>query len=566
MYLSYYKLNKKPFQISTDPSFLWLGEKNKKALRILKYGVMDDKGFLLLSGDVGTGKTTLTNAFVNSLGNEVIVARVSDPGLTNLGFMKYIAEMYKMETDFDTKGQFLILFTAFLEQAHKNNKKVLLIIDEAQHLADETLEKIRLLSNIEKQDKKLLNIFLVGQNEFNETLTKYKNRALRQRLAINYILYPFEPDETKACIAFRLAVAGSKKEIFTPEAIDAIHAISDGFPGIINIICDHALLLGYQEEQEMISEEIIRKCSDELNLTSHPLSHNHENIIDSNNDWLEDAELPPLTIEEIQKASRPLPSITPEPKRKIKRKPRRYRAIIPLLLAALFLSSFFVLKEGKLETISQLFANKYKKTIASILETMAALNIPTLSSKVTEEQPTSNVTSEAEIIISTPVMIVEPQQGLIKQDTGSIEITDMNDHKPQPKVTEQQLIEETPPPQDVELPVSIKTVTENNTTAPNELPKINLEDTKTDLEMLTQEPQPPVTKTTTLAENDLIKEQQTSPPPLAESTSKGIVSPSSNKKTVTKLDKPSLTPAKKENSTKDDPGAVIDWLIKSNQN
>lgn len=164
MYLSHYNLSLKPFQISTDPKFLWLGENHKEAFATLKYGIMDNKGFLLLTGDVGTGKTTLINALINSLGSNVIAATIPDPNLEKLDFFNYIAKAFRIDKKFSGKGEFLIYFEQFLNAAYSKNKKVLLVIDESQRLNHVLLEEIRLLSNIEKQNTKLLNIFFVGQN------------------------------------------------------------------------------------------------------------------------------------------------------------------------------------------------------------------------------------------------------------------------------------------------------------------------------------------------------------------------------------------------------------------
>ncbi len=191
MYLSHYNLIANPFQISADPKFLWLGEKHKEALATLKYGIIDNKGFLLLTGDVGTGKTTLINALVNSLGDNIIVAKVTDPELEKQEFFNFIANAFNFKKIFQDKGTFLVHLSNFLHFAYTKNKKVLLIIDEAQRLSHSLLEEIRLLSNIEKQDTKLINIFFIGQNEFNDILLKEKNRALRQRITLNYNINPF---------------------------------------------------------------------------------------------------------------------------------------------------------------------------------------------------------------------------------------------------------------------------------------------------------------------------------------------------------------------------------------
>jgi general secretion pathway protein A len=266
MYTSFYNLKIKPFQISSDPDFLWLGEKHKEALAILKYGILDNKGFLLLTGDVGTGKTTLINSLIQSLSNDIIYASVSDPSLSKLDFFNYIAASFGIDQEFSSKGAFLVGFRKFLLDAHKVNKKVLLIIDESQLLTQELLEEIRLLSNIEKTNTKLINIFFVGQNEFNEILNQDQNRAVRQRLTLNYNIDPLTPDETDEYIRHRLKVAGTVQSIFEPSAVQEIFMYSGGFPRRINIICDHALLSGYVKDKETINAGIVQECAKELKI------------------------------------------------------------------------------------------------------------------------------------------------------------------------------------------------------------------------------------------------------------------------------------------------------------
>ncbi len=269
MYTSFYNLYVKPFQISSDPKFLWFGEKHKEALATLKYGVLDNKGFLLLTGDVGTGKTTLINALIESLSDDIIYAFVPDPGLSKLDFFNYIASSFGITQQFLTKGSFLVGFRKFLLDAHEENKKVLLIIDESQLLTQELLEEIRLLSNIEKTDSKLINIFFVGQNEFNEIVNQEQNRAVRQRLTLNYNIDPLTPDETQKYIDHRLEVAGAKKTIFDQSSVQEIFMYSGGFPRRINVICDHALLSGYVNDSDVITAQIVQECAKELKIPAY---------------------------------------------------------------------------------------------------------------------------------------------------------------------------------------------------------------------------------------------------------------------------------------------------------
>ena len=266
MYTSFYNLELKPFQINSDPAFMWTGEKHKEALAILKYGILDNKGLLLLTGDVGTGKTTLINALIQSLSNDVICTSVPDPNLKLIDFINYIAFAFGIETVFKTKGHFVIQFRKFLLDAYQKGKKVLLIIDESQLLTDELLEQIRLLSNIDLADTKLLNIFFVGQNEFNEILAKKNNRAVRQRLTLNYNIDPLTLSETNEYIKYRLKVAGTTSEIFSRRAVQKIHLHTKGFPRRINIICDHCLLSGYVNEKTKITASIVNECAQELKI------------------------------------------------------------------------------------------------------------------------------------------------------------------------------------------------------------------------------------------------------------------------------------------------------------
>lgn len=232
----------------------------------MKYGVLDNKGFLLLTGDVGTGKTTMINALLASLGEDTIVATVPDPDLEKLDFYNFIANEFNIKSEFTSKGAFLIHFKKFLQDAYSKNRKVLLIIDEAQRLNSELLEEIRLLSNIERQNTKSLNIFFIGQNEFNDTLLKTENRALRQRITLNCNINPLTEKETREYIQYRLKVAGQEKKIFSPEAIREIFSFTKGYPRLINITCELALLTGYVKDAKTIRSDIIRECAEELRI------------------------------------------------------------------------------------------------------------------------------------------------------------------------------------------------------------------------------------------------------------------------------------------------------------
>ena len=280
MYLSYYKLESKPFQMSTDPDFLWLGEKHKEALATLKYAIIENKGILAMTGDVGTGKTTLINALIQSLGEDTLAATIYDPSLEVLEFFNVVAAAFNMGRTFDGKGEFLTYFKRFLKEARAKNKKVLLIIDEAQRINNELLEEIRLLSNLEDEHVRLLNIFFVGQNEFIDILKEYKNRALRQRITVRYHIEPLTLSEAEAYTRHRLKIAGTKTSVFSSGAIQEIFNFSDGYPRLINIICDHALLSGYVREVLIINADIIRECKEELQISNLSEGHGADNSDD----------------------------------------------------------------------------------------------------------------------------------------------------------------------------------------------------------------------------------------------------------------------------------------------
>lgn len=265
MYTSFYNLTEKPFQISTDPRFIWLGEKHKEALAVLKIGLINQNGFLLLTGDIGAGKTTLVNTLLKSLDNKVLVASITDPSTDLMGFLNHIARSFKIPQRFDRKEDFLIDFKDFLEKTCLHDgKQVLLIIDEAHKLSIELLEQVRLLSNIETPERKLINIFLVGQNELNQILISNDCRALLQRITQNYNIKPLSENETQEYIKYRLKVAGTEAHIFSVEAIKEIYRFSIGCPRLINTICDRALLTGYVIGKKIITPDIILECSQEF--------------------------------------------------------------------------------------------------------------------------------------------------------------------------------------------------------------------------------------------------------------------------------------------------------------
>lgn len=268
MYHKHFGLNRSPFSIEPDPDFLWLGEKHQKGLSLLHHGILANKGFLLLTGDIGTGKTVLARSLVAGIGGDVTVATIQDPGFTLLDFYNILSNELGIASCVDSKADFLAKFKKFVRAIHGSQKSLLLIIDEAQRLTNELLDEIRLLSNIDDDHRELVNIFFVGQFEFNQVLMAPGNKALRQRITVSYHLVPLNHKETDIYIRHRLKVAGTQKELFMPEAVHEIFGFSNGTPRLINILCDRALTTGYSRDLSKVSPAMICECAKELDYSS----------------------------------------------------------------------------------------------------------------------------------------------------------------------------------------------------------------------------------------------------------------------------------------------------------
>ncbi len=266
MYLSHYDLKYKPFKTNPSPKFLWFGEKHKEALAVLKHGIMENGGFMLLTGDAGTGKTSLLRYIIKLIDDKSLVVSVPDPDLDPIDFFNFLSAEFKMNEYFDTKVDFIVHFKHFLLAAHSKRKKVILIIDEAHRLNHVLLEQIRLFSNIELDNRKLINIILVGQTEIEDLLMDEKNKSIRQRITAVYHIDHLTGPETEDYIHHRLKVAGAKKTLFTSEACREIFNISEGIPRLINSICDCALLSGYAAEKDLIDLNHIKECQMDLRI------------------------------------------------------------------------------------------------------------------------------------------------------------------------------------------------------------------------------------------------------------------------------------------------------------
>ncbi len=269
MYEEFFKLKEKPFNITPSHRFLYLSEGHKEALALLTYGVVERKGFILLTGDVGTGKTTVIQALLNNLGTNIECIHFSNPLLSPSEFINYLASCtFKRRVQFKSKADFLLEFEDYLKKAQQQQKAFVLMIDEAQTLSLELMEELRLLSNLEAYEEKLINIFLVGQPELIDRLRDPRCRALYQRIASRYQLLPMNLEETRSYVHTRLKVAGSARPegIFSKGAIEALYNYSNGIPRVINILADNALLLGYSRGKSKISSGMIEETHKDMHL------------------------------------------------------------------------------------------------------------------------------------------------------------------------------------------------------------------------------------------------------------------------------------------------------------
>jgi general secretion pathway protein A len=267
MYTQFYGLLRPPFEMTPDPSFLYLGEAHREGLATLVYGVTSGKGFVMLTGEVGTGKTTLVHALLGQLDSQTRSAFIFNPRLNPLDFFRILFEELEIEAEGRTKAEYLLSLNRFLIEGLEKNQKTLLIVDEAQNLSAEMLEEIRLLSNLETPRSKLIQIMLVGQPELKEMLRRPELRQLRQRIALAHHLRPFDEKELEDYVEERLRKAGyTGRRLFKKSALQELFHVTDGTPRLINSVCDSALLLGYAKQKTVIDQSLIREVADDLEL------------------------------------------------------------------------------------------------------------------------------------------------------------------------------------------------------------------------------------------------------------------------------------------------------------
>lgn len=269
MYNEYYGLIRSPFEMTPDPSFLYMGEAHREGLATLVYAVSSGKGFVMLTGEVGTGKTTLLHALLAQLDSSTNSAFIFNPRLDPLGFFRMLFEELGVGQTCETKAEYLLALNQYLIEKLAANERVLLIVDEAQNLSTEMLEEIRLLSNLETPTSKLIQIMLVGQPELQELIDQPELRQLRQRISLRHHLRPFDEGEVVEYVNERLNKAGyTGRGIFKKKAIRELFRLTEGTPRMINNVCDGALLLGYARQDSSLGADVIREVAHDLGLVT----------------------------------------------------------------------------------------------------------------------------------------------------------------------------------------------------------------------------------------------------------------------------------------------------------
>jgi general secretion pathway protein A len=266
MYLNHYNLKQKPFEVATDPQFIWLGQKHLEVLSKFKKAIQEAKGFFILTGDVGTGKTIFLKRLLKEYKNESAVAMVPDPAMDSLDFINYLSAEFNIDKGFENLADFLLELPDYLRVDDAKNSRIFLAIDEGHLISPELFKVIQALFDLNVNGRRLINIFLVGQMKILKIMERDKGRAVRTPDPVRYHLDPLTENETQRYILHRLKIAGSQKEIFTPQAIREIYLFSMGYPIMINNICDRALLTGYSDGLITIDKPVITECAQELGL------------------------------------------------------------------------------------------------------------------------------------------------------------------------------------------------------------------------------------------------------------------------------------------------------------
>jgi type II secretory pathway predicted ATPase ExeA len=274
MYKEFYGLRANPFNVNPDPRYLFLTRHTEEALACLTYGIQSRKGFVLLTGEVGTGKTTLINKLLEWLRlQQVATAFIFNSRMNVPQFLDYMMADFGIPCDSKAKSQILLRLYNWLLDRYRAGETAVLIVDEAQNLSDELLEEIRMLTNLETFTEKLLQIVLVGQPELEQRLKQPQLRQLRQRLTLRAKTHPLTLDETKAYVQQRLRIAGSNgQQIFDPEALVIIHRYASGIPRVVNLLCEHSMVSAFVDQQKVIVPAVVDAVARDFDLSDNTAS------------------------------------------------------------------------------------------------------------------------------------------------------------------------------------------------------------------------------------------------------------------------------------------------------
>jgi len=266
MYLKHFDLSERPFSITPDPRFLYMSARHREALAHLLYGLGEGGGFVQLTGEVGTGKTTICRCLLEQVPENVDIAMVLNPKVTAAELIATVCDELGVSYPAESNSIKLLvdILNHYLLDAFARGRRTVLIIDEAQNLSADVLEQVRLLTNLETSTQKLLQIILIGQPELRNLLARDEMRQLSQRVTARYHLEPISRDEADAYIRHRLQICGASKTIFDKRAVDRIHELSGGIPRLINVLCDRALLGAYVEGNSHVDGKVVRKAAQEV--------------------------------------------------------------------------------------------------------------------------------------------------------------------------------------------------------------------------------------------------------------------------------------------------------------
>jgi general secretion pathway protein A len=266
MYTGFFGLTSQPFSIAPNPDFLFLSARHAEALAHLRYGLGEAGGFVLLTGEVGTGKTTVSRCLLQELTDKTEVAFILNPTLNELELLAAICDQLKIRYKKSEASLKMLTdkITNRLMKNHQAGKNTILIIDEAQHLQPAVLEQLRLLTNLETNTKKLLQVILIGQPELQQLLQRQDLRQLAQRITARYHLMPLTEQEVQQYISYRLQVAGCSRPVFTASAVKKLFQLSGGIPRLLNLICDRALLGGYSQQKALIDAGLVHQAASEV--------------------------------------------------------------------------------------------------------------------------------------------------------------------------------------------------------------------------------------------------------------------------------------------------------------